>query len=159
MTSDAPSASSREGQAFAQLLRQQERALRLLKELKEELEAPVTRRILEGIQERGTDRLEDAYARMSQRIEEGLDAVKHCRSELEHEMAKYHEELPLEGPDDLPPALARFLASRSENPGFEYRVRQDETRGWVVWWKEYTEWGTVRGSGQIYERPYAWLND
>jgi hypothetical protein len=36
---------------------------------------------------------------------------------------------------------------------------QDEVRGWMILWKEYTTRGTVRGFGQFYERPYAWLED
>jgi hypothetical protein len=69
-----------------------------------------------------------------------------------------HEDSPA-GLPDMPPRLVRFLAQRSETPGFEYEVLQDEVRGWVVRWKEYTAFGTVRGHGQFYERPYAWLDD
>ena len=38
-------------------------------------------------------------------------------------------------------------------------IIQDEVRGWMICWKEYTHRGTVRGYGQICERPYAWLED
>ena len=38
-------------------------------------------------------------------------------------------------------------------------VDQDPVRGWIIRWKEYTHRGTVRGYGQICERPYAWLED
>ena len=42
---------------------------------------------------------------------------------------------------------------------FSYEVRQDSVRGWVIAWKEYTAEGIVRGFGQFYERPYAWLEE
>ena len=61
--------------------------------------------------------------------------------------------------DGRPCRLARFLAERKENPAFSYRVQQDPVRGWVICWKEYTEDGRIRGYGQFYERPYAWLDD
>jgi hypothetical protein len=59
----------------------------------------------------------------------------------------------------MPAYLQRFLAERSNGPAFSYEVSQDEVRGWVIRWKEYTDQGTVRGFGQFYERPYAWLDD
>ena len=57
------------------------------------------------------------------------------------------------------PRLARFLAERMEMPGFTYKVIHDENRGWIILWKEYTQTGSVRGSGQFYERPYAWIDE
>ena len=65
----------------------------------------------------------------------------------------------MDGITNIPAYLQRFLAERAANPRFHYEVMQDEVRGWVVCWKEYTEKGTVRGYGQFYERPYAWLED
>jgi hypothetical protein len=59
----------------------------------------------------------------------------------------------------MPAYLERFLAESSSQAGFSYEVIQDEVRGWVVCWKEYTHRGTVRGYGQFYERPYAWLEE
>ena len=44
-------------------------------------------------------------------------------------------------------------------PGFTYEVIHDENRGWIIKWKEYTAKGSVRGSGQFYERPYAWIDE
>ena len=63
------------------------------------------------------------------------------------------------GVPDLPSPLQRFLAERTQFPGFTYEVVQDEVRGWVIRWKEYTARGRVRGFGQFYERPYAYLDD
>ena len=51
------------------------------------------------------------------------------------------------------------LWQRADQPGFNYWVDQDSVRGWIIRWKEYTHRGTVRGYGQICERPYAWLED
>ena len=65
----------------------------------------------------------------------------------------------IEGITNMPAYLQRFLAERSQEPGFSYEVAQDPVRGWIVSWKEYTNRGTVRGYGQFYERPYAWLDD
>ena len=39
-----------------------------------------------------------------------------------------------------------------------YDVIHDENRGWIIKWKEYTATGSVRGSGQFYEHPYAWID-
>ncbi len=169
MTSEAPLEPSKEGSskegpstvggAYSQLLRQQERALRLLQGLKEELEAPIARRTLRTIQESGNDSPHEAYSRISKEIDSGIRAVKACRSEIRGGMAQLRSQLPLEEAERLPPLLARFVANRRENPGFEYELEQDEIRGWIVRWKEYTDGGTVRSSGQLYERPYALLED
>ena len=58
-----------------------------------------------------------------------------------------------------PATLARFLAERRDMPGFTYQVLHDENRGWIILWKEYTQTGSVRGSGQFYERPNAWIDE
>ncbi len=65
----------------------------------------------------------------------------------------------VEGLPNLPIPLARFVAERAEAPGFTYELEQDLVRGWVIRWKEHAADGTVRGSGQFYERPYAWLDE
>ena len=64
-----------------------------------------------------------------------------------------------EGVANLPATLARFLAERRDMPGFTHQVLHDENRGWIILWKEYTQTGSVRGSGQFYERPYAWIDE
>jgi len=69
------------------------------------------------------------------------------------------DEFSVDGVTNLPAPLSRFLAERSQYPGFKYKVIQDDVRGWVIRWKEYTHRGTVRGYGQFYERPYAWIYD
>ncbi len=65
----------------------------------------------------------------------------------------------VEGVENLPGRLARFLAERKDSRGFSYEVVQDAVRGWMILWKEYTDDGRIRGYGQFYERPYAWLDD
>ena len=70
-----------------------------------------------------------------------------------------HEHAKVKGVDNLPAPLTRFIAERQQLPGFSFDVIQDGNRGWIIRWKEQTEAGTVRGSGQFYERPYASLDD
>jgi hypothetical protein len=70
-----------------------------------------------------------------------------------------YEQAEVDGIGNLPATLARFLAERMEMPGFTYKVIHDENRGWIILWKEYTQTGSVRGSGQFYERPYAWIDE
>ncbi len=70
-----------------------------------------------------------------------------------------YEQSEISGVGNLPATLARFLDERRELPGFTYEVLHDENRGWIILWKEYTQTGSVRGSGQFYERPYAWIDE
>ena len=70
-----------------------------------------------------------------------------------------YEHAEISGVGNLPATLARFLAERRDLPGFTYGVLHDENRGWIILWKEYTNTGSVRGSGQFYERPYAWIDE
>lgn len=65
----------------------------------------------------------------------------------------------VEGITNLPSYPQRFLAEHAELPGFSYEVEEDPVRGCIIRWKEYAARGTVRGYGQICERPYAWLDD
>lgn len=147
------------GRSYTQLLRQQGRTLQVLSDLKKEIDAPATRELIRRLRSTRGGAVEEAFTSVVKGVEDTLRAVHHCQSEIQRELARPLEELPEDGPDNLPPALIRFLAERSESPGFSYEVRRDENRGWVIHWKEYTERGTVRGSGQFYERPYAWIDD
>jgi hypothetical protein len=93
-------------------------------------------------------------------VEEAIRALKISESELQGAIVDVSEaDFQVEGIANMPAYLRRFLAERSSQPAFSYEVSQDEVRGWVVRWKEYTHRGTVRGFGQFYERPYAWLDD
>ena len=94
------------------------------------------------------------------KVEEGIRALKLLESEVQSSLLEEPgEEFTVDGVSNLPAPLGRFLAERSQDPGFRYDVVQDEVRGWVIRWKEYTQRGTVRGYGQFYERPYAWLDE
>jgi hypothetical protein len=75
---------------------------------------------------------------------------------VRHEPASEFE---VEGVSNMPAYLQRFLGERAAQSGFSYDVVQDVERGWVARWKEYTTHGTAGGYGQLYERPYAWLED
>ena len=92
-------------------------------------------------------------------IEEALRALQLAESEAQQELEGDEGETEVEGIDNLPGRLARFLAERKETEGFSYEVVQDSVRGWVICWKEFTPDGRIRGYGQFYERPYAWLDD
>lgn len=146
--------------AFAQLLRQQERAIKALEDLRDELEAPTTRALVREVRKNSTRDVEEALAEVRDRVQETLRAAQVCQSEIHRElMVNPGRAHVVDGPSNLPPVMARFLAERQRTPGFTYELRQDEVRGWIIHWKEYTHRGTVRGSGQFYERPYAWLDE
>jgi hypothetical protein len=92
-------------------------------------------------------------------VEGAIRELKLFQSEIQTELLSERTEVAVEGVNNLPAPLARFLAERSQNERFFYDVRQDPVRGWVIAWKEYTAEGIVRGFGQFYERPYAWLEE
>lgn len=93
-------------------------------------------------------------------VEEAIRALKLSEAAIQASVIEVPEsEFEVEGVNNMPAYLERFLAESSSQAGFSYEVIQDEVRGWVVCWKEYTHRGTVRGYGQFYERPYAWLEE
>lgn len=143
----------------SRLLRIQERAVDQLDGVRQELESPGTRELLRKLRNRTGSALPDRVREVVSSVEEAIRALKVSDS---HARAEYHRgttDFAIEGLPNLPTPLARFLAERADLPGFTYTVIQDEVRGWVIRWKEYTGQGTVRGSGQFYERPYAWLDE
>ena len=143
---------------YAQLLRLQERMLSELERLREEVESGPIRHLMKVIRNRTGQSPEDGLSDVVRSLEEAIRAVKLFEGEIRKDAQADPESLEVEGAPNLPAALARFLAEREELPGFRYEVVQDHVRGWVITWKEYTEEGTVRGSGQFYERPYAWFD-
>lgn len=145
------------GSEFLQLLELHERLMRELQEVRDELGAPETKRMVSRLQAR-TGSIPEGVGSVTAAIEEALRAIKLSESTLRTEMSQTHPEMKIDGIDNMPAVLARFIADRSANPGFHYKVIHDENRGWIVQWKEYWD-GNVRGSGQFYERPYAWLDD
>lgn len=159
MAADSPVGTGKAKREFAQLIRIQERMLNQLGRMREELDAPTTGRLVKTIRSRaGSHTLEDLNE-FIEALEETIRALKLSQSAMRQEFLEEPGEVELEGVPNLPPTLARFLAERTEFPDFSYELRQDPVRGWIIEWKEHTEDGTVRGFGQFYERPYAWLDE
>lgn len=159
---DSPGAGDAGGEArreYAQLLRLHERLAAQLRHVRDELEAPELRALLREIRMRTGDAPREAIADVTASVEEALRTLSVSSSEahaiLTYEGAESH----IDGIGDLPGPLARFIAERTRMDGFTYQVLQDEVRGWIVRWREHTADGSIRGFGQFYERPYAWLDD
>ena len=143
---------------YSQLLRLHERLLVQLHRALEDLTSSQTTGLVKGIRNRtGT---EPDLTSIISGVEESIRAIKLSQSGIRKAILDHHqEEIAVDGVPNLPTHLQRFLAERAQQPGFSYEVVQDEVRGWVICWKEYTHRGTVRGYGQFYERPYAYLDD
>ena len=144
---------------FSQLLRIQERLLGMLQEVLDELGAPTTLTLLKELRIRTGSTATESLSRVTNSVEGAVRELKIYESELQAELLDDPIEVNVEGVSNLPATLARFLAERSQNPRFSYDVHQDPVRGWIIRWKEYTVEGMVRGYGQFYERPYAWLEE
>lgn len=145
---------------YAQLLRAHSRTRRQLQEVLEDLSAPGTQNILKEIRRRTGKAPQQSMAEVVSAIEEALRTLQVAESEVSRALQDDDEgTFEIEGIDELPARLGRFLAERAQLPGFHYEVVQDEVRGWIVKWKEYTQDGRIRGYGQFYERPYAWLDE
>ncbi len=142
---------------YAQLLRLHERLLAQLQRTLEELTSSQTGKLIRDIKVRTG--AEPDLTSVNTAIEESIRALKLSQSEIRQAITEHHDLIEVEGIPNLPAHLQRFLAERAQLPGFTYEVLQDEVRGWVICWKEYTSRGTVRGYGQFYERPYAYLDD
>ena len=144
---------------YTQLLRMQERLLGQLQRIRDELVAPVTGTLMREIRNRTGSAPTVELVEVISKVEESIRALKLMESDVQSALLEEPgEEFAVNGVSNLPAPLGRFLAERSQYPGFRYDVVQDEVRGWVIRWKEYTHRGTVRGYGQFYERPYAWLD-
>lgn len=102
---------------------------------------------------------ENGIADVVSALEEALRSIQLAEAEAHNALETDADQVSVEGIDNLPGRLARFLAERVHYSGFSYEVSQDPVRGWVIAWKEHTLDGRIRGFGQFYERPYAWLDD
>jgi len=142
---------------YAQLLRLHERLLIQLQRTLEELTSSQTEKLLKDIRSRSGS--EPDLTSVNAALEEAIRSIKLSQSEIRQAITEHHDLMEVDGVLNLPAHLQRFLAERAQLPGFSYEVVQDEVRGWVICWKEYTTRGTVRGYGQFYERPYAYLDD
>lgn len=144
---------------YGQLLHLHQRMLTQLNKIRDELIAPGTDKILSIIRQRTGSSPDDGISNITTSVEEAIRALKLSEAVIRDEILEHHEHAQVEGISNLPAELTRFIAERAEFPGFSYEVLQDENRGWIIRWKEFTDSGTVRGAGQFYERPYAWLDD
>ena len=160
MASRSPKPAKQASREYAQLLRMHDRLVGHLQKIRDELVAPLTTGLMRDIRNRTGSAPQDALGEVVTQVEEAIRALKLFESELQAGMAAGgSNEFSVDGISNLPAPLARFLSERTQFPGFKYEVMQDEVRGWVIRWKEYTHRGTVRGCGQFYERPYAWLDE
>jgi len=143
---------------YTQLLRLHEQLLGQFSRARDILLAPGTEDLIKEIKGR-TGSAPD-LTEIKTAVEESIRALKlsqsHIRGAVSDDLDASFE---IEGIANMPAYLQRFLAERAQEPGFSYEVDQDPVRGWIVSWKEYTNRGTVRGYGQFYERPYAWLDE
>jgi hypothetical protein len=144
---------------YSQLLRIQERLLAMLQEALDEIGAPTTLNLLRQLRNQTGSKAPEDFGRIANSVEGAIRDLKLFQSEIHNELLTDRVEVSVEGVSNLPAPLARFLAERSQSEGFSYEVRQDPVRGWIIAWKEYTAEGIVRGFGQFYERPYAWLEE
>ncbi len=140
-----------------QLLRLHERLLAQLGRVLDDVASPSTAALLKEMKSRtgSTPPLSD----VANAVEEAIRALKMSDAQVRVGMDIDIEGMDVPGVPNLPAHLQRFLAERASQPGFAFEVEQDEVRGWIICWKEYTHLGTVRGYGQFYERPYAWIED
>jgi len=148
--------------AASQLLSQQERALKLIQRIRDELDTPLTKALVNRLSKDSKSEARESVSEVLSKVEDTLRAIQYCQSELHRElMAPQQEKLkgivPDPGADGLPEPMLRFLATRQASGGFTYELDRDAIRGWVIHWKEFTDKGVVRGAGHFYERPYAWL--
>jgi hypothetical protein len=144
---------------YSQLLRIQERLLVMLQEALDEIGAPTTLNLLKELRNRTGSTAPEDFGRIANSVEGAIRELKLFQSEIQNELLDKRSDISVKGVSNLPAPLARFLAERTQNERFSYDVRQDPVRGWVIAWKEYTAEGIVRGFGQFYERPYAWLEE
>ena len=154
-----PKARHKAVREYSQLLRIQERLLAMLQDALDEIGAPTTLNLLRQLRNRTGSTVPEDFGRIASSVESAIRELKLSQSEVQNELLADPGDASVEGVSNLPAPLARFLAERSQNERFSYKVRQDPVRGWVIAWKEYTAEGIVRGFGQFYERPYAWLEE
>ena len=143
---------------YTQLLRLHEQLLGQFMRARDELVAPGTASLVKRIKVRTGS--EPDLTELKTAVEETIRTLKLSQSRIENETHENADtSYPVEGVSNMPAYIQRFLSERHGQPGFTYEVVQDVERGWIICWKEHTNRGTVRGYGQICERPYAWLDD
>ena len=144
---------------YAPLVHLHTRVRGQLKGIRGHLIAPGTLEIIAAIRRRTGANPDNALSEITTAVEQAILALKLSEAQIRDEVMEDFEQPEIEGVTNLPATLARFLAERRDMPGFTYKVLHDENRGWIILWKEFTQTGSVRGSGQFYERPYAWIDE
>ena len=144
---------------YAKLLRLHDRLKQQLQRIRDDMDAPGTVKLVREIRRRVGTGPENALADVTSALEEALRALQVAESVAQQALEGPDEDTEVEGVENLPGRLARFLAERKDSDGFSYEVVHDPVRGWMICWKEFTPDGRIRGYGQFYERPYAWLDD
>ena len=93
------------------------------------------------------------------KVEDAIRAAQYCESEIHRELVASQGEQTAPAPSNMPVALDRFLPERARLARVHLQDGPESGAGaGVIRWKEYSEeTGIVRGAGQFYERPYAWL--
>ena len=154
---DADENAQRARREYAHLIALHARLQTQLERVRDELVAPETAALIKKIKARtgSAPELTDVVTA----VEEAIRTFQLSESSLQESVDTEAATIEIEGITNLPAHLQRFLADRAESPSFSYEVVEDEVRGWVICWKEYTDGGTIRGYGQFYERPYAWLEE
>ena len=148
---------ARVSREHTQLLRLHERLSAQLGRMLDDLTSPTTAALLKEMKSRTGATL--PLSDVANSLEEAVRHLKMSDAQVRAGMDVPPEGMEVPGVPNLPAHLQRFLAERAAQPGFTFEVEQDEVRGWVICWKEYPHLGTVRGYGQFYERPYAWIED
>jgi hypothetical protein len=143
---------------YTQLLRVYEQLLGQFMRARDELVAPHTQDLVKEI--KGRTGTAPDLTEIKTAVEESIRALELSQSQIRGAVTDDPDAtFEIDGVANMPAYLQRFLAERTQEPGFTYGVEQDPVRGWIVSWKEYTNRGTIRGYGQFCERPYAWLDD
>ena len=147
------------GAISLQLLTQNGRALQTLQTVSQTLDTPATRTMLASLRDETTTDAEAAVEQVLAKLEGLIQAMHYCQSELRRELENAQGGESLRDRDHLTGTLGRFVTERERTPGFSWETFEDPVRGWVVKWKQMTAAGMVRGAGQLWEKPYAWMDD
>lgn len=144
---------------FARILRVQTRLVRALERVKEDLEDTRARDLHKEIRRRTGEPAPEEWSDALASVEEAIRSLNLYGAEVESKLDQEPTLTTLEGIENLPSGIARFLAERKRTPGFQCEVRTDPDRGWIISWREYTSTGELRAFGQLPERPWAWLDE
>ncbi len=153
-----PPAPAPPGITTERLLQQQDRLRQELLRLRAELDSPQARDLRRGLRQGGRIELAEGLTEILESVEGALRSVRALEGVLRSPEGAGTRPYP-DLPSVLPLRLRQFLDERRRKGRLEWTLQSDPLRGWVLRWKEYTMEGNVRGSGRLYERPHAWIND